>query len=125
MTKLIIFSLIVILVGFTLIDTCGLQEGITTLTIENDNTFDIIDNPNEIAQSLPTDHANANHERILKQHIDLQGMREEIREDLLEIQKDKNSHYAEQKLAYDRTIYGTLMLTVIATCLIYFIFVEL
>lgn len=114
MTKLIIFSLIVILVGFTLIDTCGLQEGIDTLTIEDD-----------IAQSLPAHHANANHERILKQHIDLQGMREEIREDLMEIQKDKNSHYAEQKLAYDRTIYGTLMLTVIATCLIYFIFVEL
>lgn len=123
MTKLIIFSLIVILVGFTLIDTCGLQEGITTLAI-NKNTTES-DFSDKIAQSLPADHATANHERILKQHIDLQGMREEIREDLLEIQKDKNSHYAEQKLAYDRTIYGTLMLTVIATCLIYFIFVEL
>jgi hypothetical protein len=123
MTKLIIFSLIVILVGFTLIDTCGLQEGIDTLTIDKDTTES--DFSDDIAQSLPADHANANHEHILKQHIDLQGMREEIREDLMEIQKDKNSHYAEQKLAYDRTIYGTLMLTVIATCLIYFIFVEL
>jgi hypothetical protein len=123
MTKLIIFSLIVILVGFTLIDTCGLQEGIDTLTINEETTES--DFSDDIAQSLPADHANANHEHILKQHIDLQGMREEIREDLMEIQKDKNSHYAEQKLAYDRTIYGTLMLTVIATCLIYFIFVEL
>ena len=38
MTKLIIFSLIVILVGFTLIDTCGLQEGITTLAINKNTT---------------------------------------------------------------------------------------
>lgn len=123
MTKLIIFSLIVILVGFTLIDTCGLQEGIDTLTVDQ-GTIES-DFSHDIAQSLPADHADANHEHILKQHIDLQGMREEIREDLMEIQKDKNSHYAEQKLAYDRTMYGTLMLTVIATCLIYFIFVEL
>ena len=118
MTKLIIFALIVILLGFTMIDTC---EG---LTITKDTDFDP-ENPNTISRSIPSTHDDANHNHIKQQHVNLQQMREEIHEDLMEIQKHKNSIYAEQKLAYDRTIYGTLMLTVIATCLIYFIFVEL
>ena len=114
MTKLIIFALIVILLGFTMIDTCeGLTIGGTTTDL------------NTIARSMPSTHAEANHNHIQQQHVNLQQMREEIHEDLMEIQKHKNSIYAEQKLAYDRTIYGTLMMTVIATCLIYFIFVEL
>jgi len=115
MTKLIIFALIFILLGFTMIDTC---EG---LTIDSSTE----ENPNTIARSMPSLHAKENHIHIKQQHVNLQQMREEIHEDLMEIQKHKNSIYAEQKLAYDRTIYGTLMMTVIATCLIYFIFVEL
>ena len=126
MTKLIIFSLIVILIGFTMIDTCAVEEGITNYVITKvtetePEKLDDIDN----AQSISSEHDNTNHHHILQQHVDLQGMRHEMRKDLIEIQKGKNSHYAEQKLAYDRTIYGTLLLTVIATCLIYFIFVEL
>lgn len=124
MTKLIIFALIVILLGFTMIDTCGLHEGFDTLSIDANTNFNPA-NPNTIARSIPSTHDDANHNHIQQQHVNLQQMREEIHEDLMEIQKHKNSIYAEQKLAYDRTIYGTLMMTVIATCLIYFIFVEL
>ena len=121
MTKFIIFALIVILLGFTMIDTC---EGLTINENTEESDFDP-ENPNTIARSMPSTHAEANHNHIKQQHVNLQQMREEIHEDLMEIQKHKNSIYAEQKLAYDRTIYGTLMMTVIATCLIYFIFVEL
>lgn len=124
MTKLIIFALIVILLGFTMIDTCGLHEGFNTLSIDATTDFSGV-NPNTIARSIPSTHGDANHNHIRQQHGNLQQMREEIHEDLMKIQKNKNSIYAEQKLAYDRTIYGTLMMTVIATCLIYFIFVEL
>ena len=123
MTKLIIFALIVILLGFTMIDTC---EGLTIDDIDKDTIdTDFTTAPNTIARSIPSTHDDANNNHIQQQHVNLQQMREEIHEDLMEIQKHKNSIYAEQKLAYDRTIYGTLMMTVIATCLIYFIFVEL
>tara|TARA_Y100000022_G_C13209057_1_gene356623 strand:- start:109 stop:471 length:363 start_codon:yes stop_codon:yes gene_type:complete len=120
MTKLIIFALIVILLGFTMIDTC---EGLTIDDSTTDTNFTT--NPNTISRSIPSTHDDANNNHIQQQHVNLQQMREEIHEDLMEIQKHKTSIYAEQKLAYDRTIYGTLMMTVIATCLIYFIFVEL
>lgn len=123
MTKLIIFALIVILLGFTMIDTC---EGLTVDDIgETTTDTDFTTEPNTIARSIPSTHDDANNNHIQQQHVNLQQMREEIHEDLMEIQKHKNSIYAEQKLAYDRTIYVTLMMTVIATCLIYFIFVEL
>lgn len=77
------------------------------------------------ARSMPGEHYTKTHEQIKQDHDDIIRMRADIDRDLKEISKGEDTIYAEKRLNYEKTLYSTLMFTILASSLIYFVFNEL
>lgn len=77
------------------------------------------------ARSMPGEHYTMTHEQIKQDHDDIIRMRADIDRDLKEISKGEDTIYAEKRLNYEKTLYSTLMFTILASSLIYFVFNEL
>ena len=76
-------------------------------------------------RSMPQGHFEDTHEQIKQDHDDIIRMRADIDRDLKEISKGEDTIYAEKRLNYEKTLYSTLMFTILASSLIYFVFNEL
>lgn len=77
------------------------------------------------ARSMPQGHFKDTHDQIKQDHDDIIRMRADIDRDLKEISKGEDTIYAEKRLNYEKTLYSTLMFTILASSLIYFVFNEL
>ena len=76
-------------------------------------------------RSMPQGHFKDTHDQIKQDHDDIIRMRADIDRDLKEISKGEDTIYAEKRLNYEKTLYSTLMFTILASSLIYFVFNEL
>lgn len=76
-------------------------------------------------RSMPGEHYTKTHDQIKQGHDDIIRMRADIDRDLKEISKGEDTIYAEKRLNYEKTLYSTLMFTILASSLIYFVFNEL
>ena len=129
MTKFIIISLLV-LISISIF--MALEPSIEGLVDENaikcdvgDSTGTNCDATLNGARSMPQGHFEDTHEQIKQDHDDIIRMRADIDRDLKEISKGEDTIYAEKRLNYEKTLYSTLMFTILASSLIYFVFNEL
>ena len=62
---------------------------------------------------------------IKKLHNDVVKQRSTMDQQLAELNKEKNSVYQEQKKRYDRTMFGGIVMSILATSLAYYTFTEI
>ena len=129
MTKFIIISLLV-LISISIF--MALEPSIEGLVDENSIKCDVGDPTGTNCdanlngdRSMPQGHFEDTHEQIKQDHDDIIRMRADIDRDLKEISKGEDTIYAEKRLNYEKTLYSTLMFTILASSLIYFVFNEL
>ena len=131
MTKLIILLLVALLMVTIIYGNINIIENLLETEDINDyitcetGTCDNNKSSTQVNNSIPNKIYNSTHDKIMKNHQDIIEMRKEITKDLIELNKGEKSVYAEEKLEYERTLYGTLLLTILATCIIYYIFIHL
>ena len=131
MTKLIILLLVALLMVTIIYGNINIIENLLETEDINDYitcetaTCDSNKSSTDVNNSIPNKVYNSTHDKIIKNHKDIIEMRKEMTKDLMELNKSEKSVYAEEKLEYERTLYGTLLLTILATCIIYYIFIHL
>ena len=132
MTKFIIISLLVLISISIFMALEPSIEGLDSTQILNAIQCDVGDstgtNCDAIlngARSMPQGHFKDTHDQIKQDHDDIIRMRADIDRDLKEISKGEDTIYAEKRLNYEKTLYSTLMFTILASSLIYFVFNEL
>jgi len=128
MTKFIIISLLV-LISISIFMALepsieGLEANELLNAIQCEDDVNCTDNAG-VSNSMPRKHYTKTHEQIKQDHDDIIRMRADIDRDLKEISKGEDTIYAEKRLNYEKTLYSTLMFTILASSLIYFVFNEL
>ena len=128
MTKFIIISLLV-LISISIFMALepsveGLESSELLKAIKCEHDINCTDNA-DVSNSMPGEDYTKTHEQIKQDHDDIIRMRADIDRDLKEISKGENTIYAEKRLNYEKTLYSTLMFTILASSLIYFVFNEL
>jgi len=68
---------------------------------------------------------NQNNSELESIYKDVVKMRSDLDSDVAELNKEKNTIWEENKKMYDRTMFGGIVSTIIATSLLYYVFVEL
>lgn len=128
MTKFIIISLLVLISISIFMALEPSIEGYTATQLiqcEADPSGDGCNTTLNSARSMPQGHFEDTHDQIKQDHEDIIRMRADIDRDLKEISKGEDTIYAEKRLNYEKTLYSTLMFTILASSLIYFVFNEL
>lgn len=128
MTKFIIISLLVLISISIFMALEPSIEGLDSTQILNaiqcEADVNCTDNA-DVSNSMPRKHYTKTREQIKQDHDDIIRMRADIDRDLKEISKGEDTIYAEKRLNYEKTLYSTLMFTILASSLIYFVFNEL
>lgn len=128
MTKFIIISLLV-LISISIFMALepsieGLEANELLGAIQCEADVNCTDNA-RVSNSMPGEHYTKTRKQIKQDHDDIIRMRADIDRDLKEISKGEDTIYAEKRLNYEKTLYSTLMFTILASSLIYFVFNEL
>jgi hypothetical protein len=97
-----------------------------TALIKAQNMQKILDSAIEkIPASIKGDINDASYNYILSNYNNLVNTRSKLDQQMKDIQKTSDSVYSMYKGSYDSTMYSQILLTVLATSLIYYVFVKL
>jgi hypothetical protein len=81
--------------------------------------------PSNLTSGINQDTVNTNYNSILSKYNNLVDTRSKLDQQMKDIQKTSDSVYSMYKGSYDSTMYSQILLTVLATSLIYYVFVKL
>jgi len=101
-----------------------------TALIQAQNMQKILDSaigkiPDNLTSGINQDTVNTKYNYIISHYNNLVDTRSKLDQQMKDIQKTSDSVYSMYKGSYDSTMYSQILLTVLATSLIYYVFVKL